>query len=168
MAAAGSACHRGMTAFWPGSADVTSHDPASSAPWPMTPGTGVKGTAQAMRAASSARLIPLAAGVHFTKHRSAPEPTSKVRPPSMFSHTSRAGRPAARAATGVGTGFSVIAGDHLTGPGRGAKRLRPMRGSGTRQPCSSGLPSGSALPPVATEAASKNRYTPIAANTSTT
>ena len=91
-----------------------------------------------------------------------------MRPPSEFSHTSRAGRPAATAATGAGGGFSLIAGDHLTGPGLEAKSFPAGAVSGTRQPCSSGLPSGSALPPVATEAASKNRYTPMAANTSTT
>jgi hypothetical protein len=161
-----------MTALWPGSAVVTIHDPASSAPWPMTRGTGVNATAQAMRAASPARSIPLAAGVHLTKHRSAPEPTSKVRPPSELSHTGRAARPAATAATGAGTRSRLMA-DRLTRPGRRAKGFRPVRASGpagerSGQPCSSGLPSGSALPPVATEAASKNRYTPMAANTSTT
>jgi hypothetical protein len=38
-AVAGSASHRGVTAFWPGSAEVTSQDPSSSAPWARTRGT---------------------------------------------------------------------------------------------------------------------------------
>jgi hypothetical protein len=40
-AAAGSACHRGEIALSPGTADVISHDPAPSAPRPMTWGTVV-------------------------------------------------------------------------------------------------------------------------------
>ena len=82
-AVAGSAFHRSATAHSPGSAAVTIHDPPSSAPWPSSRGTGVNETAQDSRAASAARSIPLAAGDHLTKQRSAPAPTSKVRPPSL-------------------------------------------------------------------------------------
>jgi hypothetical protein len=53
----------------------------------------------------------------LTKQRSAPSPTSKVRPPASFTHTGTAGRPPETAATAGGT---------VTLPGNG----RPLQKTG--------------------------------------
>jgi len=70
---------------------VTIHDPVSSLSWLMSRGTGVNGRAHASRAASLARSMPLAAGAHFTKHRSGPALNSQVSPPELFCHTTTDG-----------------------------------------------------------------------------
>jgi hypothetical protein len=50
----------------------------------------------------------------YRKNRSGPTPTSKVSPPSPFSHTTRTGRPAAIAATRAGTVTSDRGGPAIT------------------------------------------------------
>jgi hypothetical protein len=88
--------------------------------WPPASGrgTGWNWQAHSIRSASAARSSSsLPAGAHLTKQRSAPSPTSKVRPPASFTHTGTAGRPAATAATAGGT---------VTLPGNG----RPLQKTG--------------------------------------
>jgi hypothetical protein len=52
--------------------------------------------------------------------------------------------------------------------GTGTQGDRPAAGAApVPDQCSTGLPSGRGLPPVATDSAPKNRYTPIAAKMNT-
>jgi hypothetical protein len=61
-------------------------------------GAAVNRPAQRSLSASRSRSTPLLTGVHLTKCRLAPSPTSKVWPPISLTHTSRTGLPAAVAA----------------------------------------------------------------------
>src|SRR6266702_1457210 len=81
----------------------------------------------------------------------------------------RCGRPAA---TSWPAPADRAAGGCGPGPDRNvavqsAAQLKPAASWPASDQCSTGLPSGSGLPPVATDSALKKRYTPTAANSST-